>query len=160
MKPNLSMKLNGLWVVALVALMSFATLNTASAKSLYNSSLFGTAVEGYDVVAYFTEGKPVEGNSDHVAEWKGSKWQFASAENKALFEADPEKYAPQYGGYCAWAVSQGYTASIVPEAWKIVDGKLYLNYSKGVQNTWQQDIPGNIKLANNNWPKISKDFDE
>jgi YHS domain-containing protein len=146
-------------VAAMVILVSIIGLNTAEAKSQYYSSLFGTAVEGYDVVAYFTEGKPVEGNSDHVVEWKGAKWQFANADNKALFEADPQKYAPQYGGYCAWAVSQGYTASTVPEAWKIVDGKLYLNYSKGVQSTWEQDIPGNIDLANGHWPEISKELD-
>ena len=71
-----------------------------------------------------------------------------------LFAADPEKYAPQYGGYCAWAVSQGYTASTDPEAWKIVDGKLYLNYSKSVQQTWEQDIPGNIAAGDGNWPKV------
>ncbi|PHQ70872.1 MAG: YHS domain protein [Sneathiella sp.] len=151
--------LTGFLIAVFVAVVSFAMPNKASAESHYYSSLFGTAVEGYDVVAYFTDGKPVEGDSDHVVKWKGAKWQFASAENKALFEADPEKYAPQYGGYCAWAVSQGYTASTVPEAWKIVDGKLYLNYSKGVQSTWEQDVPGNIKLADGNWPTISEDFE-
>jgi YHS domain-containing protein len=150
--------LHSFFVAALVTIMSFSTLGTASAKSLYYSSLFGTAVEGYDVVAYFTDGKPVEGTDDFSVDWKGATWQFSSEENKALFESDPEKYAPQFGGYCAWAVSQGYTASTVPEAWSIVDGKLYLNYSKGVQNTWEQDIPGNIKLADTNWPNISKDF--
>jgi len=151
--------LSGFLIAVFIAIVSIATPNKASAESLYYSSFLGTAVEGYDVVAYFTEGKPVEGDSDHVVEWQGAKWQFASAKNKDLFEADPEKYAPQYGGYCAWAISQGYTASTVPEAWKIVDGKLYLNYSKGVQSTWEQDIPGNIKLANTNWPGISKDFE-
>ncbi|MEH6526189.1 MAG: YHS domain-containing (seleno)protein [Sneathiella sp.] len=150
--------LHSFFVAVLVALMSFSTLSTASAKSLYYSSLFGTAVEGYDVVAYFRQGKPVEGTEDFSVDWKGATWQFSSAENKMLFESDPEKYAPQFGGYCAWAVSQGYTASTVPEAWKIVDEKLYLNYSKGVQSTWEQDIPGNIKLADTNWPNISKDF--
>ncbi|USG60726.1 YHS domain-containing protein [Sneathiella marina] len=150
--------LHSFFVAVLVGIMSFSTLSSASAKSLYYSSLFGTAVEGYDVVAYFTEGKPVEGTDDLSVNWKGVTWQFSSAENKALFESDPEKYAPQFGGYCAWAVSQGYTASTVPEAWNIIDGKLYLNYSKGVQSTWEQDIPGNIKLADTNWPNISKDF--
>lgn len=150
--------LHSFFVAALVTIISFSTLGAASAKSLYYSSLFGTAVEGYDVVAYFMDGKPVEGTDDFSVDWKGVTWQFSSAGNKALFESDPEKYAPQFGGYCAWAVSQGYTASTVPEAWKIVDGKLYLNYSKGVQSTWEQDIPGNIKLADTNWPNISKGF--
>jgi len=142
-----------------VALLSFSTMQTAAAEKLYYSTLFGTAVEGYDVVAYFTDGKPVEGDKDHSVEWKGTDWYFASEEHKKMFVANPEKFAPQYGGYCAWAVSQGYTASTVPEAWKIVDGKLYLNYSKGVQSTWEEDIPGNIKQANSNWPGIAQDLE-
>lgn len=122
-----------------------------------NSTTFGSvAIDGTDPVAYFQEGRPVEGSSDFEHEWKGATWQFASAENRDLFAADPEAYAPQYGGYCAWAVSQGYTASIDPEAWKIVDGKLYLNYSKGVQSRWAQDIPGHITAADQNWPEIAK----
>ena len=79
---------------------------------------------------------------------------FASAEHRERFAADPQRYAPQYGGYCAWAVSQGYTASSDPDAWKIVDKKLYLNYSKDVQKTWEQDVPGNITKADTNWPKV------
>jgi hypothetical protein len=85
-------------------------------------------------------------------------WYFASAGNRDLFAADPDKYAPQYGGYCAWAVSQGYTAKIDPEAWKIVDGRLYLNYSKDVQAQWSEDIPGNIAQGDANWPKIRADL--
>ncbi len=150
--------LQNLAIALFVAILSFSTIQTASAEKLYYSTLFGTAIEGYDVVAYFTDGKPVEGSKDHSVEWKGADWYFASDEHKKMFEADPEKYAPQYGGYCAWAVSQGYTASTVPEAWKIVDDKLYLNYSKGVQSTWEEDIPGNIKLAETNWPGIAKDL--
>ena len=121
---------------------------------VYTSTFSDLAISGYDAVAYFEDGKPVEGSDDHEVEWNGATWRFSSAANKAAFEADPEAYAPQYGGYCAWAVSQGYTASTVPEAWKIVDGKLYLNYSKGVQSTWEQDIPGNIAKANGHWPGV------
>lgn len=146
-------------IALIVALLSFATVQTAAAEKLYYSTLFGTAVEGYDVVAYFTDGKPVEGSKEHSVEWKGVDWYFASDEHKKMFEAEPEKYAPQYGGYCAWAVSQGYTASTVPEAWKIVDDKLYLNYSKGVQATWEEDVPGNIQKADGNWPGIAKDLE-
>ena len=91
------------------------------------------AIRGYDAVAYFTESKPVRGNKDYVVEWNGARWYFASAENRDRFEADPNKYAPQYGGYCAWAVANGYTASTDPGAWSIKDGKLYLNYSKLVR---------------------------
>ena len=118
------------------------------------STFFGGAIRGYDPVAYHTEGKPVAGKRAHRVEWKGATWSFASAENKALFEGDPEKYAPWYGGYCAWAVSNGGTASIDPDAWTIVDGKLYLNYSLGVREQWSQDIPGNIAKADVNWPRL------
>jgi len=127
----------------------------ASAEGVVNASSWtGSAIEGYDPVAYFEEGKPVEGDSDHAYEWMGATWYFASAENRDLFAADPEKYAPQYGGYCAWAVSQGYTAKIDPQAWAVVDDKLYLNYSPDVQKQWQQDVPGHITKADANWPDI------
>ena len=114
----------------------------------------GLAVAGYDPVAYFTDGKPVEGSSDFTTEWKGATWRFASTAHRDQFVAEPEKFAPQYGGYCAWAVSQGYTAGIDPQAWKIVDGKLYLNYDKDVQQKWQQDVPGNIRKADGNWANL------
>lgn len=127
----------------------------AHADGVINASSWtGTAIEGYDPVAYFEEGKPVEGDSDHSYEWMDATWYFASAENRDLFAADPEKYAPQYGGYCAWAVSQGYTAKIDPAAWAVVDDKLYLNYSLDVQKQWQDDVPGNITKADANWPGI------
>ncbi len=112
------------------------------------------AIRGYDPVAYFTLGKATEGRAEHTAEWQGANYRFASAENLALFQADPARYAPQYGGYCAYAVSQGYTASIDPAAWSIVDGKLYLNYSSGVQQRWQRDVPGHISAADQNWPEV------
>ena len=117
-------------------------------------TLLGTAIDGTDPVAYFTEGRPVDGSSEFTHEWNGATWRFASAANRDAFAAEPEKYAPQYGGYCAWAVSQGYTASTDPEAWKIVDGKLYLNYDKNVQANWEKDIPGFISSADANWPKV------
>ncbi|MCW8890236.1 MAG: YHS domain-containing protein [Sedimenticola sp.] len=112
------------------------------------------AIRGYDPVAYFTEGRPVKGARAHHSRYQDSDWYFTSAENLALFQASPEKYAPQYGGYCAWAVSKGYTASIDPKAWTVRDGKLYLNYSKGVQRDWLEDVPGNIAKANKNWPSV------
>jgi YHS domain-containing protein len=121
---------------------------------VYTGTLSDLAVSGYDPVAYFTEGKPVEGSSDFEYEWNGATWRFANAKNLETFKADPAAYAPQYGGYCAWAVSQGYTASSDPDAWKIVDNKLYLNYSKDVQKKWEKDVPGNITKADKNWPKV------
>jgi YHS domain-containing protein len=129
-------------------------LQPASAEGVVNASSWSGAIEGYDPVAYFEEGKPVEGDSDYAHEWMGATWYFASAKSRDLFAADPEKYAPQYGGYCAWAVSQRYTAKIDPQAWAVVDDKLYLNYSLDVQKQWQQDVPGNITKADGNWPEI------
>jgi YHS domain-containing protein len=139
----------------LLGLMLVLAPLPVSAEGVVNASSWtGTAIEGYDPVAYFEEGRPVEGDSDYAHEWMGATWYFASAENRDLFAADPEKYAPQYGGYCAWAVSQGYTAKIDPLAWAVVDDKLYLNYSLDVQKQWQQDVPGNITKADANWPDI------
>lgn len=142
--------------VALVAVAAVSALPTAAmAKSEINQSFIGSvAIEGTDPVAYFLEKKAVEGSSDFTHQWKGAKWRFKNAANRDAFAADPEKYAPQFGGYCSWAVSQGYTASIDPEAWTIFKGKLYLNYSKSVRNQWSQDIPGNIAKGEKNWPKV------
>lgn len=112
------------------------------------------AVNGYDPVAYFRAGRPVEGRRDLEYDWNGATWRFSSRENLEAFRADPAGFAPQYGGYCAWAVSQGYIASADPAAWRIVGGKLYLNYSRSVQKTWAQDIPGNIAKADANWPRV------
>ena len=112
------------------------------------------AIRGYDPVAYFTVGAPVEGSSDHEYDWNGVTWRFSSAANKELFASNPETYAPQYGGYCAKALSEGNMASTVPEAWDIVDGKLYLNYSLDVQKQWKGDVPGNISKADSKWPTI------
>ena len=114
----------------------------------------GIAIKGTDPVAYFRQGQPVTGSTQFTYQWGGATWRFSSAENRDLFAANPERYAPQYGGFCAWAVSQGYTAPIDPTAWKIVDGKLYLNFNQRVQNRWSRDIPGNIAKADRNWPGV------
>jgi len=138
--------------LALVSLIGAAPL---LAVEPVNQSFFGgVAIEGYDPVAYFTDGRPVEGKKGFETEWNGATWRFASAEHRDLFAADPGKYAPQYGGYCAWAVSQGYTAGIDPEAWKIHDGKLYLNYDKSVQEKWLADMENLIAKGDANWPKL------
>lgn len=139
--------------LALVALL-FAGAFVFAADPINNKR--GVAVKGYDVVAYFTDGKAVKGNEAHTFEHAGVKWQFASADNMNAFKANPEKYAPQYGGYCAYGVAKGATYDIDPDAWKIVDGKLYLNYSTGVQKDWNKDIPGYIKTADANWPDVLK----
>lgn len=139
--------------VMLLASLAFAPI-TAQAGEVNASTFGGVAIEGTDPVAYFTEGRPVKGSGDFTHDWNGATWRFANADNRDLFAADPEKYAPQYGGYCAWAVSQGYTAGIDPNAWRIEDGRLYLNYSPGVQERWMADIQGHITAADNNWPGI------
>lgn len=131
-----------------------ASFARAAEPPVYTGFLSSLAVNGYDPVAYFAEGKPVEGSARFESRYKDATWRFASAANKAAFDADPAKYAPQYGGYCAWAVSQGYTAKGDPANWRIVDGRLYLNYNADVQQTWEKDIPGNIRKADGNWPKV------
>lgn len=114
----------------------------------------GIAANGHDPVAYFTEGKPVEGRAEHALVWKGAEWRFSSEDSRAVFEADPEAYAPQYGGYCAYAVSQGYTASTDPRAWYVHEGRLYLNYNRAVRALWARDIPGHVRRADANWPSV------
>ena len=114
----------------------------------------GQAIRGYDPVAYFTDGKPIEGKPEFTAAHGGALWRFSSAEHRDLFKADPAKYAPQYGGYCSYAVSYNTTAPIDPRAWRIVEGKLYLNKNPGIQKDWEEDIPGHIRRADANWPKI------
>ncbi len=134
-------------LTATMALPAFAGENPVFSEG-------GIAINGYDPVAYFTEGGPVQGSSQHMTEWNGSKWLFYNEGNKSLFEESPEKFAPQYGGYCAYAVSRGYTASTQPDAWTIHEDKLYLNYNKAVRLLWSQDIPGHISSADGNWPKV------
>jgi YHS domain-containing protein len=114
------------------------------------------AIEGTDPVGYFTEGRPVRGDRAHALMWRGVEWRFSSPETLAAFEADPVRYAPQYGGWCAWAVAEGYTAPTTPEAWAVVDGKLYLTHSRSTQRRWKRDIPGNVERANANWPALKQ----
>ena len=146
--------MRSLFFSLITGLAMMAGALSAAAKEPVYQSFLGPAIDGTDPVAYFTEGRPVEGSSDFTHEWNGATWRFSSAENRDKFAAEPERYAPQYGGYCAWAVAQGYTASTDPEAWKIVDSKLYLNYDKGVKAKWEADIPGFIRSADGNWPKV------
>ena len=125
------------------------------ALSPVNKSLLGgVAIDGYDPVAYFADGKPIPGKKEFQTTWNGATWRFASAGHRDLFAKDPTKYAPQYGGYCAWAVAQNDTAGIDPKAWTIVEDRLYLNYSFDIQKKWSADIPGNIKKADANWPRL------
>lgn len=140
--------------LAFAALLLAGLLFAAGAARAQVYSYEGVALGGTDPVAYFTEGKPVEGSSEFAADYAGATWHFASAENRDLFLAEPEAYAPQYGGYCAYAAAQGAKAKTVPEAWTIHDGKLYLNFSLGVRDRWEEDIPGYVAAADKHWPDL------
>ncbi len=141
--------------VALTLALAFAAVAALAAQAVNKSFLGGVAIDGYDPVAYFTDGKPVEGSKQFVHSWSGATWRFASAGHRDRFAADPERYAPAYGGYCAWAVSRGYTADIDPRAWTIHEGRLFLNYDLEVQAEWSRDIPGNVAKADANWPALA-----
>ncbi len=130
------------------------TAGPAVADVVNQTFLGGVAIKGYDPVAYFEEGAAVEGSSSHSFEWEDATWHFASAANRDKFAADPARYAPQHGGYCAYAVSKGTTADIDPEAFAVVDGKLYLNFNKAIQDQWNADRAGHIATADENWPGI------
>ena len=120
----------------------------------YTGFLSSTALGGYDPVAYFIDRKSVKGSDEYALEWKGVRWRFAGVEHLETFRADPEKFASRYGGYCAYAVAHGATAPGDPQVWKVFDGRLYLNVSKGIQVEWEKNIPGYIHQADENWPKL------
>lgn len=140
------------------SLFGVGTINRSTAAVNVDSK--GLALDGYDAVAYFKENLPREGKAEFTADYNGAKWQFSSAENREAFTKEPAKYAPQYGGYCAWAVGHNYTAQGDPQAWKIVDDKLYLNYNKEVQAKWQQEIPKYIGDGDKNWKVLAGKAEE
>ncbi|MFM2587519.1 YHS domain-containing (seleno)protein [Vibrio sp. TBV020] len=142
----------------LFALILSVVSFSAFSADLVSTGIFSNkAVSGYDTVAYFTEGKPVKGDSQWQTEYQGADWYFSSQDNLNKFKADPEAYAPQYGGYCAWAISaKNDFASSDPKQWAIVDGKLYLNYNAEVKSWWDDDRNGHIVQADKNWPTLIK----
>ena len=131
------------------------TVVGAASAGEYNTGYFGNvAIRGYDPVAYFTERRAVMGAENISHEWFGANWQFASEKHKKMFSQNPVKYAPQYGGLCADGVAYGeFTVNIDPEAWRIIEGKLYLNYNEGSAEEIEQ-VEGQIDKANENWPRI------
>ncbi len=126
----------------------------AGTKSLLNVDKSGLAIQGYDPLAFFTESKPVKGKPEFKSAYQGATYLFASAENKMRFEKEPAKYEPAFGGFCAYGVSRNKLVEIDPEAFQIVDGRLLLQYSKGVRNDFNKDTQGNLAKANSNWPML------
>lgn len=137
-----------------VAGLSLPAVAEAKLAPIYTGVFNNVAVSGYDPVAYFTERKPVKGDARFSTNYRGAEWRFASAANLARFKANPTAYTPQYGGYCAWAVGQGYTASGDPTVWRIVNNRLYLNYNREVGQKWALNIPGFVKAGDRNWPRL------
>ena len=134
--------------------LALAPLCLVAAGAMAADEVFvadSVAIRGYDPVAYFTEGAPVKGEPQFRHEWNGVEWQFASRENLERFKADPERFAPQFGGFCAFGMSRGYKVGIDPAAFTVRDGKLYLNYSLPVQATWLKDTDAYIDKAEVNW---------
>lgn len=125
----------------------------AQAKNLDKT---GRALQGYDPVAFFTEGKPVKGQAEIYSTVNGANYFFSSAANKAAFDKEPSKYEPQFGGYCAYGVSKGDLVKIEVDAFQIVDGRLLLQYDKSIRDKFNKDTKGNLKLADANWPTVSK----
>jgi YHS domain-containing protein len=135
---------------SLVLLLLLGLSNIAVGKS----PLHAIAIKGYDTVAYFKNGKALQGNESFTFQRHDMSWYFLNKENRDLFAKSPEKYAPQYDGYCAWAMTEARKAQTDPKVWKIVNGKLYLNCSRAAYEKWSRDIPGNIKKADMNWLKF------
>ena len=140
-----------------LALLTFANNAAAAIDAIYTGLFSSEALRGYDTVAYFTRGMPVEGLDAYSYEYMGANWKFASQEHLDLFKADPQKYAPQYGGYCAYAMANGETASAEPDLWTIHEDKLYLNYSRRINRRWTDDKLQYIQQANTEWPKFEKE---
>ena len=144
-----------LFAYGAAAALAAEPINTLEKSGFFGYDPSGVAIRGYDTVAYFTEGRPVEGSEELTSEWRGATWRFASQEHLERFEAEPERYAPQYGGYCAYGIAaQDALVKIEPELWTIVDDKLYLNYDDGIQRKWEADIPGFIAAADEKFERL------
>ncbi len=157
---RLSLNRRTMLLLGAATLFASAPVLAAPPINTLKNSLFGgrtdTAINGYDTVAYFTVGKPVKGEDTLAYEWMGAKWKFSSQANLDLFKANPEKYAPQYGGYCAYGVAVDNLVKIEPDQFKVLDGKLYLNYDADVQGKWLKDPAGYIKTADAKFQALLK----
>jgi len=157
--PGLTPAIYAFFILLMLAASSLAfaaaPINTLK-KGFISDTPTGVAINGYDSVAYFTEKKPVKGSDAHSFSWNGSSWKFASQANLDLFKSEPAKYAPQYGGYCAYGVAQGNLVSVEPEQFTIIDGKLYLNYDADIQKKWKKDPLGFNKTADAKFSDLLK----
>ena len=149
-----------LMVLAAASTFAAGAVLAAPPINTLKTGIFGgrtdTAINGYDSVAYFTDGKPVKGDDANVFEWMGAKWKFASQAHLEMFKARPEQYAPQYGGYCAYGVTQNNLVSVEPDKFRVIDGKLYLNYDADVQAKWLKDPAGYIRQADAKFAELLK----
>lgn len=143
----------------LVTLLLLAGLTGAGNAQAVNTDRAGLALSGYDPVAYQVSQQATKGSSDFTATHEGATYRFLSAENRDAFLSDPVRYLPAYGGFCAYGMAKGYRAKIDPQAFTVIDGRLYLNYSKGVRDRWLKDVPGYLASADGNWARI-KDIRE
>ncbi len=141
-------------LVVLVLFLLGMPLFAQNTKTLLNLDKDGVAIQGYDPVAFFTQNKPVKGRADFQSTYKGAKYYFASAEDKATFDANPAKYEPQFGGFCAYGVSRGHTAPIKIEAFQIVNGRLLMQYDLDIKNDFNKEQSGNLTKADQNWPGL------
>lgn len=141
---------------ALFLAVGVGGLGVGAAEAQVNRNGGEAAIGGYDPVAYFTDHRAVRGSAEHAHEWQGARWLFASEEHRALFAASPARYAPAYGGYCAYATSQGRLVRIDPEAWSIVAGRLFLNYSLDIRTRWSADRDRYIHDADERWPELRR----
>lgn len=141
-------------ILVTVAIVVIAATAAFADKNLINLDKQGIALQGHDPVAFFTEKKPVKGDPKFQSTYKGGQYYFASAENKAAFDADPSKYEPQFGGFCAYGVSRGYTVPIKIEAFQIVNDRLLMQYDFGAQKSFNKDPQANLRKADENWPKL------
>ena len=145
-------------VLLLVVFALLSTFASAAGKTLINVDKTGLGLKGYDPVAYFTENRPVKGDPQFVSTYNGARYQFASAANKATFDANPSKYEPQFGGFCAYAASEGHTAKIEPDAFEVLDGRLLLQYDRDVRELFNKDPQDRLKKADANWPGLVEKY--
>ena len=139
-------------MLALGALLGPAIARASKPPRLHAPD--GVALGGHDAVAYMADGMPAAGEARFATEWGGARWLFRSAEHRAAFLDMPDRYAPQYGGHCAWAMARGYLAPGDPLQWRVVAGRLFVNYDAAVHRRWLRDMPGFIAAADRNWPRF------